>query len=89
MTRRDAERRESSAAGKQLPNASDAPFPFRYCLSVRVGGSLPEQTEDVMKLNAGVAARANLCLLRNRSLRASGNEVLQLLGSLCWNAATF
>lgn len=66
MTRRDAERRESSAAGKQLPNASDAPFPFR--LSVRVGVSLPEQTEDVMKLNAGVAARANLCLLRNRSL---------------------
>lgn len=55
----------------------------------RVGGSLPEQTEDALKLNAVVAARANLCLLRNRSLGASGNEVLQLVGSLCWDAATF
>lgn len=33
-----------------------------------MGGSLPEQTEDVSKLNAVVAARANLCLLRDRSL---------------------
>lgn len=76
MARRDAERRECSAAGKQLPNAFGCVSIPLLPLSVRVGGSLPEQTEDVMKLNAVVAARGDLRLLRRRSLGTSRSEAL-------------
>lgn len=74
MTRADAERQESSAAGKQLPNVFRLGFHSAvFPVFVRVGGSLPEQTADVMELNARAAARANSCLLGNHSLAASRN----------------
>lgn len=73
MTRRDAERQESSAAGKQLPNVFGSVSILLFSLFfVRVGGSLPEQTEDVMKLNARVVAHGRS--LSNHSLGASGER---------------
>lgn len=65
MTRQDAERQESSAAGKQLPSVFGSVFHSAILsVSARVGGSLPEQTDDVMKLNARAVCTRQLVFIK-------------------------